>query len=84
MSRKKESPAPAALPLTEVWAVVTYLPDCHADDCYCDGGEGTAVVALFATDQTAQQFADRKNNGREYGPYRAQKMPIHTSMKTLY
>lgn len=36
MSRKKES-APAAvipdLPLTEVWAVTTYMPDCHADEC---------------------------------------------------
>ncbi len=89
MPRKKESPSPAtvipALPLAEVWAVATYMPDCHADDCYCgEGVEGSAVVGLFASEQTARQFADRKNNGREYGPYRAQKMPVHTAMTTLY
>lgn len=87
MSRKKES-APAAvipdLPLTEVWAVTTYMPDCHDADCYCDGGEGTAVIALFASEQTARQFADRKNNGNEHGAYRAQKLPVHTSMKNVY
>ncbi len=88
MSRKKES-APAAvipdLPLTEVWAVTTYMPDCHADECYCgEYVEGTAVIGLFATEQTARQFADRKNSGREYGSYRAQKMTVHTAMTTLY
>lgn len=89
MSRKKEPPAPAAvvpaLPLTEVWAVVTYMPECHDYDCGCGSySEGTAVVGLFATEQTAKQFADRKNNGQEHGAFRAQKMPVHAAMKTLY
>lgn len=88
MSRKK-APVPTVVlpsePLTEVWAVTTYMPDCHADDCYC--GEyviGTAVVGLFATEQTARQFADKKNGGREHGAFHAQKMPVHTSMREVY
>lgn len=86
---KNKNQQPAAviptLPLTEVWAVTTYMPDCHADDCGCGAyQEGTAVVGLFANEQTATQFADRKNDGQEYGGFRAQKMPVHTSMKNLY
>lgn len=88
MSRKNKPLAPAVVvptdSLTEVWAVTTYGTECHADDCYCDTGEGTTVVALFSSEQTATQFADRKNNGQEYGPYRAQKLPVHTAMKELY
>lgn len=42
------------------------------------------MIGLFATEQTARQFADRKNSGREYGSYRAQKMTVHTAMTTLY
>lgn len=89
MSRKKETAAPAAviptLPLTEVWAVTTYMPDCHADDCGCGAyQEGTAVVGLFANEQTAKQFADHKNGGNDYGSFHAQKMSVHTSMKNLY
>ena len=86
---KNKNQQPAAviptLPLTEVWAVTTYMPDCHADDCGCGAyQEGTAVVGLFASEQTAKQFADRKNDGQEYGAFRAQKMTVHTNMKNLY
>lgn len=87
MSKKRPNPTSVVVPadpLTEVWAVTTYGTECHADDCYCDTGEGTAVVALFASEQTAKQFADKKNKGQEYGPYRAQKLPVHTAMKELY
>lgn len=86
---KNKNQQPAAviptLPLTEVWAVTTFMPDCHADDCGCDAyQEGTAVVGLFANEQTAKQFADRKNGGNNYGTFYAHKMPVHTSMKSLY
>lgn len=53
MSRKNKPLAPAVVvptdSLTEVWAVTTYGTECHADDCYCDTGEGTTVVALFSS-----------------------------------
>lgn len=87
MPKKRSNPTAVVVPadpLTEVWAVTTYGTECHADDCYCDTGEGTTVVALFTSEQTATQFADKKNEGREYGPYSARKLPVHTAMKELY
>jgi len=87
-SRTRTRPAPDVLPTypaSEVWAVTTYMPECHDDECYCGyDTEGTAVVALFANEQTAKQFADRKNSGREHGPYSARKLPVHTAMRDLY
>lgn len=87
MSKKKE-PVPVAVvpaePFTEVWAVTTYSAECHDYERGCDGGEGTAVIGLFGSEQTARQFADKKNGGREYGAYRAQKLPVHNSMRNVY
>lgn len=87
-SRNRTRTASSVLPTypaAEVWAVTTYTPECHDDDCYCGyDAEGTTVVALFVSEQTATQFADRKNGGHEHGPYSARKLPVHTAMRDLY
>lgn len=58
----------------EVYAV------CSWDNCDCESGayrEGTPVVALFATEQTARQYLDVKG-GHSFG--HVTRMPVRTSL----
>ena len=74
--KKQPVSVPATAPVTEVWAVVDYGVECHADDCECLS-EGTSVVALFTTEQTAEQFADYKGLS-------VKRMSVNSAMRGLF
>lgn len=66
-------------PITEVWAVCDYTPECHDYECDCSCGvEGSMVLALFLSEQTAEQYVERKGRGWK------RKMPVNTAMKHIY
>jgi hypothetical protein len=87
MSRKNNATLTVPIPdgeFAQVYAVTVYRDICCSDDCDGHYDEGTSVVELFLSKQTAEQFADKRNEGREHGPYRVVPMRVHSSFKNVY
>lgn len=62
-------------PAGEVWAVESSSAWCDDPDAHW-ADEGTPVVALFTTEQTAKQFAEKRG-------LTARKWTVHKSMKGI-